>query len=290
MLGAFAGVALAGAALAVVWGVPMAGVAGLLSGQSVHPDQRAIMRTIQGLTHVGAFTLGPLVLLAFTLPARGFGQWLRAQARVPAGWLLAGALLTLTSLPLISMAIEWNAGLHLGGPLADLDSWMRDQERTAARLTTQITEMANLGELLGCWLALALVPAVGEELVFRGILQPTLTRALGGRTHAGIWLTAIVFSAIHVQFLGFFPRLLLGVGFGYLYQWRGRLAVPIAAHFTNNAVQVGLLYLSQRGALASFDPDSTAALPWPWVVASGTATVALLVALYRRRVIFVSNG
>lgn len=283
LLGAFAGMALAGAVVTAVWGVPLTGLSALLNGDAFHPHQRAIALTAQALLHLGGFTLAPLLLLALTLPAGAFAQWLRAQGRLTLGGLLAGAALTLVSIPLISATIEWNADLHLTGPLAGLDAWMRAQEEVARRLTAQITRMDSGGELLACLLALALVPAVGEELVFRGIVQPTLTRGTGGRVHLGIWLTAILFSAIHVQFLGFVPRLLLGAGFGYLYQWSGRLAVPIVAHFTNNALQVLLLYASQRGALPSFDPDASTSLPWPWVLASVGATAALLVGLHRQR-------
>ncbi|MBC7449258.1 MAG: CPBP family intramembrane metalloprotease [Hymenobacteraceae bacterium] len=281
LLGVFAGLALAGGVIAVVWDVPLAGVAALLGGDAFHPHQRAIARTAQAVLHLAGFTLAPIVLLAFTLPTAAIGRWLRAQAHLPLPPMLAAVALTLVSLPLISAAIEWNAGWHFSGALTEFDQWMRAKEIAAQRLTTQIAQMDSVGELLACLLTLALVPAVGEELVFRGIVQPTLTRALGGRVHAGIWLTAVIFSAIHLQFLGFVPRLLLGAAFGYLYQWRGRLAVPIAAHFANNAAQVLLLYLSQRGALPGFDPDATTALPWPWVLASGGATAALLAWLHR---------
>ncbi len=280
-LGAFGGMVVAGAVVAVVWGVPLTGIGPLLSGEAFHPSQRAIALTTQGVVHSVGFSVAPLLLLAFTLPARPFGQWLRANGRLTLGGLAAGAALTLVSVPLISAAIEWNAGLHLPDSLAGLDAWMRTQEEAARRLTAQITHMTSRADLAACLLALAVIPAIGEELVFRGIVQPTLTRAVGGRTHAGIWLTAILFSAIHVQFLGFVPRMLLGAGFGYLYHWSGRLAVPIAAHFVNNALQVLLLYAVQRGALPGFDPDATTALPWPWVATSVAGTGALLAALAR---------
>jgi uncharacterized protein len=281
LLGAFAGVALAAVAVVAIWHVPLTGVPGLLSGNAFHPDQRAISLAMQTFSHLGLFTLGPLVLLAFTLPAHEFGLWLRAQGRLSVTTLLAGVVLTLVSLPFISATIEWNAGWHFGGPLADFDAWMRTQEEIARRVTVQLTQMNSGAAFVGCLLTLALVPAIGEEFLFRGIIQPTLTRAVGGRMHVGIWLTAIVFSAIHMQFLGFIPRMLLGAGFGYLYHWSGRLAVPVLAHFTNNALQVLLLYLSQRGALVGFDPDATTALPWPWVVASVGATAALFIVLHR---------
>ncbi len=280
LLGYLLGIALAGGVIAVVWGVPLNGLSALLSGNAFHPAQSRILLVVQGLSHLVGFTVAPLILLAFTLPARPFGQWLRAQGRVSAKWLAAGVGLTLVSVPLISAAIDWNASLHLGSWFGDLDAWMRAKEETGKRLTELLTRMHSLPDLVVGVLVIGLLPAVGEELLFRGVMQPTLTRWVGHRPHLGIWLTAIIFSAIHMQFLGFVPRLLLGAGFGYLYQWSGRLAVPMAAHFTNNALQVVMLYLSQRGALPGFDPDATDSLPWPWVVASAAATTALLVGLH----------
>ncbi len=281
MLGFFAGLVGALLLIGVIWHVPFTALPGILSAQVFHPQQRAISLFAQAVTHLAGFTVAPLILLAFTLPTRPFGLWVRAQGRFPLTWLLGGVALTLVSLPLISAAIEWNAGWHFTGPLADFDAWMRDKEAVARRATELITQMDTPTDLVLCVLALALVPAVGEELVFRGITQPTLTRLAGGRLHVGIWLTAILFSAIHVQFLGFVPRMLLGAGFGYLYAWSGRLAVPIAAHFTNNALQVVLLYMSQHGKLPGFDPDATAALPWPWVVGSVLLTTVVMIGLKR---------
>jgi uncharacterized protein len=280
-LGFFAGLVGALVLIGVIWHVPVTALSGILSAQVFHPQQRAIALFAQAMTHLAGFTFAPLILLAFTLPTRGFGLWARAQGKFPFVWLFAGIALTLVSLPLMSAAIEWNAGWHFSGPLADFDAWMREKEILAKRATELITQMNSPTDLVLCVLTLALVPALGEELVFRGIVQPTLTRGLGGHIHFGIWLTAILFSAIHMQFLGFVPRMLLGAGFGYLYAWSGRLAVPIAAHFTNNALQVVLLYLSQRGKLAGFDPDATTALPWPWVIASGALTAAVLLLLRR---------
>ena len=59
-----------------------------------------------------------------------------------------------------------------------------------------------------------------------------------GKVHLSIWLTALVFSAVHMQFLGFFPRLILGAVLGYMLVWSGSLWLPIVAHFTNNAFAV----------------------------------------------------
>jgi membrane protease YdiL (CAAX protease family) len=88
----------------------------------------------------------------------------------------------------------------------------------------------------------ALLPAVGEEFLFRGVIQRSFTRMTKNHHH-GIWISAFFFSALHMQFYGFLPRLLLGGLFGYLLVWSGSMWIPILAHFFNNAFAVISLYL-----------------------------------------------
>jgi membrane protease YdiL (CAAX protease family) len=71
-----------------------------------------------------------------------------------------------------------------------------------------------------------------------------------------MWLTAIVFSAIHMQFEGFFPRIILGLVLGYLMMWSGNIAYPMIAHFVNNAVQVILQYFVRNDTTRMHDVDN----------------------------------
>ena len=96
----------------------------------------------------------------------------------------------------------------------------------------------NIGALLINIGLLALLPALSEELSFRGTLQQIL-----GNKAAAIWVTAFIFSAIHMQFYGFVPRMLMGAMFGYVFVWTGSLWVPILMHFTNNGLAVLTYYL-----------------------------------------------
>ena len=90
-------------------------------------------------------------------------------------------------------------------------------------------------------LIIAVIPALGEELLFRGVIQQLFLK-WNGKVHLSIWLTAFIFSAVHMQFLGFFPRLILGAVLGYMLVWSGSLWLPIIAHFTNNAFAVVVTY------------------------------------------------
>ena len=97
--------------------------------------------------------------------------------------------------------------------------------------------MESPGELLFNLLVVAVAPAIGEELVFRGVVQQQFYRIARTRGLA-IWITAFLFSAVHLQFEGFLPRFLLGALLGYLFLWSKNLWIPILAHFFFNGLQV----------------------------------------------------
>jgi hypothetical protein len=89
---------------------------------------------------------------------------------------------------------------------------------------------------------IALLPAIAEELIFRGVFQ-TIFQRLFRSGHLAIWVTSLIFSTIHFQFFGFIPRLILGLVFGYLFYWSGTLWLPVISHFLNNAFPVIMTYI-----------------------------------------------
>jgi uncharacterized protein len=163
-----------------------------------------------------------------------------------------------------SIFIGWNAGLDLPDFLDDFESWARRTEDTATQLTTFLTSFDSFGQFMVGFIVIAIFPAIGEELVFRGMLQPELHRATKS-VHAAIWISAILFSALHMQFFGFVPRVLLGALFGYLYHWSGNLLVPIIAHFVNNGFSVLMIYLNKT-SIAGVDLEKPEVAPWPVVL------------------------
>ena len=142
-------------------------------------------------------------------------------------------------------------------------------------LTKYLTEFESTGYLLAAIIVIAVIPGIGEELLFRGFLQNLLKRIFKN-DHAAIWIAAILFSAIHFQFYGFVPRMLLGALFGYLYYWSGNLLYPIIAHFINNFVSLIALYVYQKG-LTNIDVESTEALPMMYVIIFSVLFVVTLI-------------
>ena len=147
-------------------------------------------------------------------------------------------LIMICAVPAINLLADLNSRVELPRSLDFIEQKMRAMEEAAAALTEQFLKANSIGVLLINIGLLALLPAVSEELSFRGTLQQIL-----GNKHLAIWLTAIIFSAIHMQFYGFIPRMLMGAMFGYIFVWTGSLWVPIVMHFTNNSLAVIAYYL-----------------------------------------------
>lgn len=143
--------------------------------------------------------------------------------------------------PLMEKIGEWNAIMNFPDSLKGIETWMRVQEESSSELIKKVVMVDHLGLLLVNIIVMAVFPAVAEEYYFRGALMDIFGR-LFKNIHVTIWVTAIIFSAIHIQFLGFFPRMILGAFFGYMLVWTNNIWVPIVGHFVNNAAVTVLAY------------------------------------------------
>ncbi|MEM8568120.1 MAG: CPBP family glutamic-type intramembrane protease [Bacteroidota bacterium] len=189
-------------------------------------------------------------------------------------WLLAG-LITVAFMPVNSIIIEWNAEINFPEFMSSFENWARDMEANLAEMTERLTQFDSFGEFLIGFMVIAIVAGLGEELVFRGMIQNMLHKAMGN-IHGAIWLAAFLFSLIHLQFFGFVPRLLLGALFGYLYYWSGNLWVPIFAHVVNNGFMLSMIYLNSIGIL-NFDLENSDSAPWFAVVIFAIITSGLMI-------------
>jgi membrane protease YdiL (CAAX protease family) len=139
--------------------------------------------------------------------------------------------------PITGFTGELNSTMHLPDWLSGVNQWIIEKEENAARLLDTIMTQDTFWVMILNLLMIAVLPAIGEELIFRGVFQKILSN-LFRSGHMAIWVTAFLFSAIHFQFFGFVPRFILGLVFGYLFFWSGTLWLPVISHFVNNAVPV----------------------------------------------------
>lgn len=250
----------------------------LVTNPQTTPANWYELMLVQGLNHLGTFLL-PALAYWYTIERRTWAQFNQRSLPAVQGIGLV-TLLVISFIPFDSLIIEWNQNLHLPATLAPVEEWMRSKEKELEAITKFLTTFTTTGQLLIALLVVAVIPAIGEEIVFRGILQRNFS-IWTRNAHLGIWLSAALFSAIHVQFLGFFPRMLLGALFGYLYLWSGNIWVPILAHFVNNGFTVLMVFLHQR-KLTTVDIDSAESVPILGALVSGVITVGLLT--YFRRI------
>lgn len=195
----------------------------------------AVLKYFQIVQTLGLFVVPPFIIVFFL-----YGEvWKSLQLKSLPEWPMAirVILIMIIGLPVINLLAMWNLQIDLPQWLNSVEEWMKAMEETAKKLTDMFLTTDSIGGFLINLLMIAILPAVGEELLFRGILQRFLIEWLRNR-HVGVLIASILFSALHLQFFGFFPRLLLGILFGYLFLWSKNLWLPILAHFVNNGVAV----------------------------------------------------
>jgi uncharacterized protein len=196
--------------------------------------------------------------------------------------LFLSVLLILIAQPMISWISEMNMGMKLPASLSGIEDWMRRSEETLGKLTQAFLKDRSITGLISNLFIIAFVAAFGEELLFRGVIQKTLIHAFRN-PHLAVWITAIIFSAVHMQFFGFFPRMFLGALLGYLYLWSGSIWVPILVHFINNGAAVVFTFISgnpdpeKLGKEAGFETTDPV-----WAIASIVLTIAIMILIAKR--------
>lgn len=228
---------------------------------------------IQGFQTIVLFGVTALVGVWFTERVNPFNQMsLNRGLSLKQG--LVAFFFAVAALPLISMLAEWNKGMELPSFLASVEEIMRQMEESALAMTEKFLNTSSFGMMIVNLFVMALLPAVCEEMMFRGWLQRVLSDRLN--YHVAIWVSAFIFSAIHFQFYGFVPRMIIGVALGYLYCYTGSLWAPIIAHFTNNAAAVITAFLAYNGYTSiNFDLIGTGDT-WYLSVASVAVCLALM--------------
>ena len=187
------------------------------------------------------------------------------------------------SLPAMNWLVEMNKAMSLPSWMAGIEQAMRAAEDSAAEVTQEMLNINSVGQLILCVLVVGVMAGLSEEMLFRGALLRTMQDSRLGN-HAVVWITAFLFSALHMQFYGFVPRMLLGVWLGYLFVWTGSLWVPIIAHTLNNSTVVLMSYLSNKGVLPEGFGDNLglpAAGSFPWLATcSLIASLALAISVH----------
>ena len=239
------------------------------------------LKTIQLVQQIGIFIV-PALLFALLCSASPL-IYLRIKNRPNTFSLVASIIITVFSIPLINFLAGINESMRLPEFLSGLENWMMEAEANAKVITTAFLNMEGRKDLVINMVIIALIPAIGEELLFRGALQ-NLVIDWSKNIHLGIWITAILFSAMHMQFYGFLPRMAMGLLFGYLVIWTGSIWIPVFCHLTNNGSAVLFTYVNQRGMISEeLDSVGTGSGDLTYIIVSVLIILTLLVFIFRNK-------
>jgi len=203
----------------------------------------AASKLIQILGSVGTFII-PAFLFSYLFEGDLISYY---KFRNPTGMtpMLLVILMMVSVIPFINYMAEINMKMEI--PIRALDQLLRSLESTAEEMMVAFTATNSIVGLLVNLLMIGVIAAVGEELIFRGLLQRLMCDMLRN-VHLAILITALLFSAFHFQFFSFLPRFVLGVILGYLMYYGKSIWYPILAHFVNNAMGVIYYYFNSRGS------------------------------------------
>ena len=231
----------------IIYGVNLSQMENIMQDLA-NPDNISVLKFFQTVQSIGVFIIPPFII-AWFLHDRP-SVFLQYDRRPD----LISILLVIATIyfanPLINWMTEINATLSLPEWMNPVEMWMKNSEDQANQLTTAFLSTTSLSILFSNILMIGILPAIGEELLFRGIVQQLFKKKFGN-AHLAIWISAAIFSALHMQFFGFLPRLVLGAMFGYMLEWSGSLWLPMIAHFVNNTTAIIAYYLMQKGLIGN---------------------------------------
>jgi len=243
------------------------------------PDAIAFVKFYQLINQLGVFIV-PVIVYSFLVSANVQG-YLYLDKKPGLISLLISGLVIYTILPFNHYLLELNQNIRFPEMLSGIESWMTDYEVKAKILTESFLKTDSVSVLIVNLIIVALIPAIGEEWLFRGVLLK-LFKQITGNFHWAVLITAFLFAALHLQFLSFFPRMLLGIFLGYMFVFTRNLWVPILAHFINNASSVIIFYLYYNGKIKISLENFGASTNTVYVIGSLLISVWLMFILFGR--------
>ena len=241
----------------------------------------SLARYLQTLTNI-AFFIIPALVAAYLFSRKPI-DYLGLRDSASAKWFATALTLIIVAIPGISLLVALNELIIFPESLAELEKWLIQKYENSKNQNAIYLNVYNLGGLFFNIFMIALLPAIGEELIFRGIVHKIFLK-MTGNIHFAIILSAFLFSLLHLQFYRLFPIWLLGVLFGYLMVWSGTIWLPVFAHFINNAAIVIAYFLINRGiAPEEIKAMATNTLNVPAIIISIILCSVILWIMYKNK-------
>ena len=235
-------------------------------------DHVALLKFLQMAYSTGLF-LVPALLGSWLISGRAF-DYLRLDRPSSVSKYIIVLLLMLSAIPLINFLAQLNYSIPIPDRLGSIKEQILESEQDSELMMDTFLNQESVKGLLVNLLMIALIPALGEEFLFRGLVQRIFTEWTRNH-HAGVWIGAVLFSLMHFQYYGLIPRILLGACFGYMLVWSRSMWLPVLAHFINNGVAVVFFHFYFNGSL-KFDLDNIGAMDETYLYTLLSAVMVIL--------------
>lgn len=240
-----------------------------------NPEMILYLKYLQFFYQLSLFIIPALIFALLT--KTGVGNFFSLKSPFPVKYAILAISALFVAMPFINWLTTMNESLHLPDALKSFEQWARLSQDTNKQLLEAFVSTTSIGGLLINIFLMAVVPAFGEEMLFRGTLQKIFGQWFKN-SHAAILITSLLFALMHAELFYIYVLFLLGVFLGYLYQWSKNLWLPISIHFVNNSVIVVLAWLSKRGVIA-IDYDKFGSTTNPWFIVFSLLITALIIFL-----------
>lgn len=232
------------------------------------------LKYFQAIQSIGLFIIPPI--LFSWLYQNNISSWLLMNKQITFWHVIFAVSIVLISQPLISSLGVFNNEIDFPNYLKEMSNWMRQKENEAQKMTEIFLNSTTSLQIIINVVIIAILPAIGEEFLFRGALQRILNNLFKNK-HIAVFISAILFSAMHIQFFGFLPRFLLGIIFGYLVTYGGNIWLAVIGHFTNNFTAFILYqnYLKKTDTVSPLDLGQDYPDPF-WIFASSAGILLIL--------------
>ena len=234
-------------------------LSGILNTLNIDPRTRILL--VSSIQCVIVFMLAPVI--EARLESRNILS--RLSLDKSPRWINLGAIIIcyIIGIIFLNQIIYWNDTITFPENLKGLETTMREWENNSREFANTILSTTSVGGLISGILIVGCLTGLAEELFFRAGVQRMLNEVMPA--HVSVWIAALIFSAMHFQFFGFFPRLLLGAFFGYLYIWSGSIWTSAFAHAFNNSMVVITAWLTANGKIAAdFEQFGVTESGIPW--------------------------
>ncbi|HKL08535.1 MAG TPA: CPBP family intramembrane glutamic endopeptidase [Bacteroidales bacterium] len=243
-----------------------------------NPDNLRFLKYLQSIQAIGLFIV-PAFIIGYFFHQNSLRYLKFNSIRSYSAFLVI--FIMISAIPAINFFAMLNSKMQLPAYLSEIENWMRQKESSAQALTEAFLKMDSFRSLVFNIFMIGILPAIGEELIFRGVLQRIFAEWTKN-IHWGIFIAAFLFSFMHIQFYGFIPRMILGILFGYLFYWSGTIWIPILGHFVNNTMAVVFYYFYAEQVSEEVDTLGAAEGSYGYLLVSIILLTLFLYSFYQR--------